>query len=198
MKVGYARVFNTDLNTSTQLETLQQAGCKHIFIDKIIDATTEIPGLEAAMSYMRAGDTLVVCRLERLGRSLISLVEIVNQLAARGLGFQSLQESIDTTSTEGQSVFEVFAILAKFEKNMIRERTKIRLSAARARGRKGGRPRGLSAAAQHTAMLAEELYLARELSIREICKELSISRGTLYNYLRFRGIKTGAETRRSS
>jgi DNA invertase Pin-like site-specific DNA recombinase len=195
MKVGYARSTNTDLDAKIQLNALKDAGSKHIFIDKGIGAGKDFPGLETALSYMQEGDILVVHRLERLGRSLTNLVAIVNQLEARGLGFQSLQERIDTTSAEGQSVFEIFTILAKFEKTIIRERTKVGLSAARARGRKGGRPKGLSEAAQRTAMLAEELYLARDLSIREICKELSISKATLYNYLRYRGVKTGVATK---
>jgi DNA invertase Pin-like site-specific DNA recombinase len=196
MKVGYARVTNTDLNASVQLNALKQAGCKHIFTDKIDGTGKDFPGLETALSYMQEGDTLVVYQLERLGRSLTNLVAIVNQLGARGLEFQSLQESIDTTLTgEGHSVFKIFTILARFEKSIIRERTKAGLSAARARGRKGGRPKGLSETAQRTAMLAEELYLARDLSIREICNELSISKATLYNYLRHRGVKTGAATK---
>ena len=194
MKVGYARITNTDLNASIQLDALKQAGCQHIFTDNINGAGKDFPGLEAALSYMHEGDTLVVYQLERLGRSLTNLVAIVNRLEEREFGFQSLQEAVDTTSTEGRSVFHIFTILAKFEKNIIRERTKVGLTAARARGRKGGRPKGLSETAQRTAILAEGLYLARDLTVREICKELSISKGTLYNYLRYRGVKTGTET----
>jgi DNA invertase Pin-like site-specific DNA recombinase len=194
MKVGYACVMNNDPTVSIQLDALKQAGCQHVFTDKIKGIGNVLPGLEEALRHMHKGDALVVCRLEYLGKSLANLVAIVNRLGERGLGFQSLEESIDTTSSEGQFVFHVFAILAKYEKNIIRERTKVGLTAARARGRKGGRPKGLSEAAQRTAILAEELYLSRDLSTSEICMELSISRGTLYNYLRYRGIQMGTQS----
>ena len=195
MKVGYARVANNDPDGSIQIDALKQADCQQIFTDSVDSTRKDFPGLEAALSYMQKGDTLVVYRLERLGRSLTNLIAGVNQLGEQGYELQSLQEGIDTTSTEDRSLFHVITILAKFGKNIIRERTKVGLAAARARGRKGGRPKGLSETAQRTAILAEELYLARDLSIREICEELSISKGTLYNYLRYRGVKTGTSSK---
>jgi len=195
MKVGYARVANNDPDGSIQIDALKQADCQQIFTDSVDSTRKDFPGLEAALSHMQKGDTLVVYRLERLGRSLTNLIAGVNQLGEQGYELQSLQEGIDTTSTEDRSLFHVITILAKFGKYIIRERTKVGLAAARARGRKGGRPKGLSETAQRTAILAEELYLARDLSIREICEELSISKGTLYNYLRYRDVKTGTSSK---
>jgi DNA invertase Pin-like site-specific DNA recombinase len=189
MKVGYVRVSASDPDASIQLDMLKQAGCKQIFIDKADVIQREHPGLETTFSYMQEGDTLVVWRLDRLARSLLNLVEIVNHLAEQGLEFQSLQESIDTTGSDGQLVFRTFAILGSFQRDLNRERTQAGLAAAKARGRKGGRPKGLSKKAQRKAILAEKLYLDGELTIREMCEELSISRGTLYNYLRYRGVK---------
>lgn len=116
------------------------------------------------------------------------MVNLVNDIQEKGAGLKSLHDHIDTTTPHGKFTFHVFAALAEFERDIISERTKAGLAAARARGRKGGRPKGLSKKAQHTAIIAENLYLERELSIKEICEQLSTSKGTLYNYLRFRGI----------
>ena len=138
---------------------------------------------------------MVLLKISHLGRSLSTHLKIVNRLSQCGCALHSLQEEIDTTAPYGQSLFHLYASLAAFEKSVIRERTMEGLAAARARGRKGGRPKGLSASAQRTAILAEGLYVAGELSIRQICQELSISRGTLYNYLRSKGVKVGASDR---
>jgi DNA invertase Pin-like site-specific DNA recombinase len=192
MKVGYARVSVSDPDASIQLDILKQAGCKQIFIDKADIIQREHPGLETTLSYMQEGDILVDWRLDRLARSLLNLVETVNHLVERGLGFQSLQESIETTGSDGQLVFRTFAILGSFQRTLNRERTQAGLAAARARGRKGGRPKGLSEKAQRTAVLAEKFYLDGDLSVKEICEQLSISKATLYNYLRYRGVKTGS------
>jgi DNA invertase Pin-like site-specific DNA recombinase len=134
---------------------------------------------------------VVVWKLDSLARSLRDLVALVNQIQDQGASFRSINDQIDTTSAHGKFTFHIFASLAEFERDIIREHTKAGLEAARARGRKGGRPAGLSKKAQHTAMLAERLYLERELSISEICDQLSISKGTLYNYLRLQGVKIG-------
>lgn len=193
MKVGYIRVAAADPDTSTRIEALKAAGCSHIFTDDDADILgKDLPGLEAALGCMQEGDVLVVLQLSQLGRSLSAHLKIVNRLSQCGCALHSLQEEIDTTAPYGQSLFHLYASLAAFEKSVIRERTMEGLAAARARGRKGGRPKGLSASAQRTAILAEGLYMAGELSIRQICQELSISRGTFYNYLRSRGMKVGA------
>lgn len=179
MKVGYARVSTLEQNLSLQKDALKQAGCRKIFHDQISGAKAKRPGLQGAKAYVREGDTLVVWRLDRLGRSLKHLIETVNALEEQGVGFQSLQESIDTTTSVGRLVFHIFGALAEFERNLIQERTRAGLAAARARGRQGGRPRLLDAKKQ---ALLYKLYGERQHTIREICGVLDISRSTLYAY----------------
>lgn len=186
MKLGYARVSTTEQDLSLQLDALKDAGCEKIHEDRISGAKTDRPGLQEALGYLRKGDTLVVWRLDRLGRSLKHLIETVNDLEERGIGFQSLQESINTTTSSGRLVFHIFGALAEFERNLIRERTQAGLVAARARGRKGGRPKSLDA--KKTALLCE-LYDSKKHTIKEICELLDISRPTLYSYLREREAK---------
>ena len=140
MLVGYARVSTDDQNLALQEDALKKAGCKKIFRDKMSGAGSRAAGLREALDYLRDGeDTLVVWRLDRLGRSLKNLIELMNLLEERGIGFQSLQESIDTTTSGGKLIFHIFGALAEFERNLIRERTNAGLAAARARGKKGGR-----------------------------------------------------------
>lgn len=180
MKVGYARVSTHEQNLSLQKDALKQAGCGKIFRDQVSGAKAQRPGLQEAKTYVREGDTLVVWRLDRLGRSLKHLIETVTVLEERGVGFQSLQESIDTTTSGGRLVFHIFGALAEFERNLIRERTRAGLAAARARGRQGGRPMLLDAGKQ---ALLYRLYDERQHTIQEICGVPSISRSTLYTYL---------------
>lgn len=188
MKIGYARVSTQEQNLSLQLDALQTAGCTTIHHEKVTSAKKERPELQKLMGQLRAGDVVVVWKLDRLGRSLQDLVSLVNEMQGKGAEFQSLNDHIDTTTPQGKFTFHLFAALAEFERDIIRERTKAGLAAARARGRKGGRPKGLSKEAQHTAIIAERLYHDRELTVKQICKQLSISRGTFYNYLRHRGV----------
>src|SRR5512146_3189384 len=141
MLVGYARVSTADQTPALQRDALSAAGCGRLFTDTASGAKAERPGLDEALEFLRPGDTLVVWRLDRLGRSLRHLIETVSLLEQRGIGFRSLQESIDTTTSGGKLVFHVFGALAEFERDLIRERTSAGLLAARARGRKGGRPR---------------------------------------------------------
>ena len=143
MLVGYARVSTYDQNLDLQRDALKEAGCGKVFTDKAGGTTADRAGLSTAIDYARAGDTLVVWRLDRIGRSLKQLIEVVNLLNYRQIGFKSIQECIDTTSTGGKLVFHIFAALAEFEHDVIRERTQAGLAAARARGRLGGRPRGM-------------------------------------------------------
>src|SRR5207253_6957581 len=170
-------------NLDLQRDALRKAGvtAKHIFTDKITGTKAERPGLTTALSHLREGDTLVVWRLDRLGRSLKHLIETVTALQSTGVAFQSITENIDTSSATGQLVFHIFGALAEFEQNLINERTMAGLDAARARGRKGGRPR-LKSAAGKVAM-AKKLYRDRTLSILEICKTLNISKATLYRWV---------------
>ena len=141
------------------------------------------------MGQLRAGDVLVIWKLDRLGRSLRHLVALVGELVRRDVGLLSLNDPVDTTSAQGRLVFNLFASLAEFEREVIAERTKAGLSAARARGRRGGRPAGLSSQAEATAMVAQTLYLERRLSVAAIAKKLHISKSTLYRYLRHRGVQ---------
>ena len=181
MLIGYARVSTDDQNLDLQRDALQKAGCEQIYTDTVSGTKARRPGLEQALSHLRSGDTLVVWRLDRLGRSLRHLIDTVNDLQERGVGFKSLTESIDTTTSGGKLVFHIFGALAEFEREIIRERTNAGLSAARARGRKGGRPKALS---KSKAEMARQLYQDRSHSIDEICKTLGISRTTFYRYVR--------------
>lgn len=183
MKVGYVRISKNHSDASEQLDVLQQAGCQLIFIDTGSDLKSDNSGLETTLGHMHTNDTLIVWRLECLGRSLKHLVDTVNHLAERGIGFQSLHDAIDTTTADGQRVFEVFATLAEFQRNVNRERTKAGLRAAKAMGRKGGRPRALNA--QQTQILYD-LYDQKQHSNRELCRIMGISDPTLKAYLRER------------
>jgi len=145
MKVGYARVSTVDQNLDLQIDALKENGCEQIFQDKISGAADKRKGLEEALQYVRSGDTLMVWRLDRLGRTMHHLIQIVNDLNSRGISFHSLQENItmDRSNATGQLMFHLFASFAEFERNLIRERTEAGRAAARARGRLGGRPEKL-------------------------------------------------------
>ena len=183
MLVGYARVSTHDQSLALQVDALKNAGCRKIFDDKVSGAGSVRPGLTEAQEYVREGDSLLVWRLDRLGRSLKELIQVVTGLEERGVGFRSIQESIDTTTSGGRLIFHVFGALAEFERNLIRERTRAGLEAARARGRQGGRPRKLDA---NKVELAYRLYDEKKHTIREICGILEISKPTLYACLRGR------------
>ncbi|MCK5920107.1 MAG: recombinase family protein [Methylococcales bacterium] len=183
MKIGYARISTNEQNLSLQMDALTEANCGKIFHDQISGVKTQRPGLDETLAYLRDGDVLVVWRLDRLGRSLRQLIELVNLLEERGIGFQSLQESIDTTTSGGKLIFHIFGALAEFERNLIRERTQAGLAAARARGKTGGRPKALDA--KKTALLYR-LYDEKKHSIQELCDLVGVSKTTLYSYLRER------------
>jgi len=184
MLIGYARVSTNEQNLDLQIDALKKEGVDlaSIFTDKVTGTKAERPGLENALSHLRSGDTLVVWRLDRLARSLSHLIELVNRLAGQGIAFKSLTERIDTSSATGKLVFHIFGALAEFERNLIKERTVAGLSAARARGRLGGRPRLNPKAAK--VVHARKLYADKSNSIAEICKTLHISRATLYRYVK--------------
>ena len=192
MRVGYARVSTKDQNLDLQVDALQKEECEEVFREVASGAKTARPVLDDLLSRLRAGDVLVIWKLDRLGRSLKHLVTLATELMEREIGLISLNDPIDTTTPQGRLVFNIFASLAEFERDLIRERTQAGLKAARARGRKGGRPRGLSKKADATAMAAETLYREGKLSVQEICDQLGISKPTLYAYLEHRGVKTGS------
>jgi DNA invertase Pin-like site-specific DNA recombinase len=183
MLIGYARVSTNEQNLDLQRDALRKAGVssKNLYTDKITGTKSERPGLAAALSHLREGDTLVVWRLDRLGRSLKHLIETVTALKQQGIAFKSITENIDTSSATGQLVFHIFGALAEFERNLITERTLAGLEAARTRGRKGGRPK-LNTSSSKVAM-ASKLYADKTNTISEICKTLNISRATLYRYI---------------
>ncbi len=180
MQIGYARVSSDDQNLDLQNDALRSAGCLKIYEDRMTGAKVSRPGLQMAMEVAREGDVIVVWRLDRLGRSLTDLISLVSSLERRGVGLTSLQEKIDTTSSGGRLVFHIFGALSEFERTLIRERTYAGLQAARARGRKGGRPKMLDTKQQQ---LLRKLYHAKEHTIEEICNILKISKPTLYSYL---------------
>ena len=182
MFIGYARISTTDQTLALQRDALERAGCDKIFTDTASGSIADRKGLEDAISQLRPGDALVVWRLDRLGRSLRHLIETITALHNRGVGFKSLTEQIDTTTSGGKLIFHIFGALAEFERDIIRERTQAGLAAARARGRQGGRPRLPGNARK--VVLARKLYEEQQMSVKDICRDLNISRMTLYRYLR--------------
>lgn len=178
MQIGYARVSTGEQTLDLQRDALVKAGCDRIFEETASGAKADRLVLKEALQYARYGDTLVVWRLDRLGRSLKHLIETVADLATRGIGFKSLTEQIDTTTPGGKLIFHVFGALAEFERDLIRERTHAGLAAARARGRTGGRPKKL--ADPKTLALAQSLYDGGQTDVETICRTLGISRATLY------------------
>ncbi|WP_150467638.1 recombinase family protein [Francisella sp. SYW-9] len=183
--VGYARVSTRDQDLSSQINELKKVGCKskYIFTDKITGVRSKRPGLDNCLEILESGDTLVVWRIDRLGRSMSHLILLVEDLRSRGISFKSISDgAIDTTTASGELVFNIFSSLSQFERRLIQERTRIGLDAARARGRKGGRkpldskdPRILT---------AKQMHKDRSMTINDICKSLKISRATFYRFLK--------------
>jgi DNA invertase Pin-like site-specific DNA recombinase len=195
MRVGYARVSTKDQSIDLQVDALKKADCETVFQETASGAKAGRPVLNDLLSRLRTGDVVVIWKLDRLGRSLKHLVTLTNELLERQIGLISLNDPIDTTTPQGRLVFNIFASLAEFERDLIRERTQAGLEAARTRGRKGGRPKGLSKQAQATAMAAETLYREGALTVQEICDQLNISKPTLYRYLEHRRVQTGSRQR---
>lgn len=179
MLIGYARVSTQDQDPALQHDALTQAGCERLFTEKASGAQRDRPQLHAALEYMREGDTLVVWKLDRLARSLKQLVETVEDLEQRGIGFRSLTEAIDTTTSGGKLVFHIFAALAEFERALIRERTMAGLASARAQGRTGGRPPALS---EDDLAIARALLRDPAITMEQVAKRLETSVSTLYRY----------------
>lgn len=179
MLIGYARVSTQDQKLDLQIDRLKEVGCDDIFSDTASGAKTERPGLHDCLKFLRKGDTLVVWKLDRLGRSLPHLVSLIGELQDRGVEFRSLSESIDTSTAGGKLIFHIFSSLAEFERELIRERTNAGLKAARARGRVGGRPRKKDLKAIERM---KELYDSGA-TVKEICDMYGIGRSTFYKYL---------------
>jgi len=177
MRIGYARVSTDDQTLDLQRDALKRAKCRHTYEEHASGKNTARPELDGCLKALRKGDTLVVWRLDRLGRSLRDLIQLTQDLQGRGIGLESLTEKIDTVSTTGKLVFHVFAALAEFERNLIRERTLAGLKAARARGRSGGRPKKLSPKELKTI---RTLLRSNEVPVQDIAAQFKVNRSTLY------------------
>jgi len=193
MKIGYARVSTKEQTLSMQVEALKEAGCVIVHKEVASGAKTARVVLDEVMRNLREGDTLVIWKLDRLGRSLRHLICLTTQLVDKKVGLISLNDPIDTTTAQGRLNFGIFASLAEFERELIRERTQAGLKSARARGRKGGRPKGMSKEAMEKATIAEALYTNGTIPVKKIAEQLDISKTTLYLYLRSRNLSIGAK-----
>lgn len=180
LRIGYARVSTHEQSLDSQIDALQQAGCERIYCDKISGSKATRPELDRLRDCLRAGDTLVVWRLDRLGRSLKDLIQWTEWLDTNGIALHSLSEQIDTSHHAGKLIFHLFAALAEFERGVIRERTLVGLASARARGRQGGRPPKLNAA---SVRQLKAMHKDHSISIREICKRLGVGKTAFYRYL---------------
>ena len=189
MKYGYARCSTAEQKLDLQIDALQAFGCEAISQEHA-SAAKERPVLKKLLTTLRPGDSLVVWKLDRLGRSLKELVTLVTGFQEQGIHFVSLQDHLDTTTAQGRLMFNLFASLAEFERDLIRERTNAGLAAARARGRQGGRPKGLSKEALSKAEAAKTLYLKQDKTVGEIGKLLGVGRATVYRYLAHLGMRT--------
>jgi DNA invertase Pin-like site-specific DNA recombinase len=178
--LGYSRVSTRDQDPALQLDALERVGCARVFSDRASGAVAERPELARALDHLRPGDTLVVWRLDRLGRSLRHLIDTMRTLEERGIGFRSVTEGIDTNTPGGRLVFHIFASLAEFERDLIRERTAAGLAAARARGRNGGRPSVMTA---EKSRVARQMYESRLYTVQAIATTLGVSRASIYRSL---------------
>ena len=180
MLIGYARVSTHDQNLDLQMNALEEAGCEKIFTEKASGAQRDRPQLKEALGYMRSGDTLIVWKLDRLARSLKQLIETVEKLEKQEMGFRSLTEAVDTTTSGGRLIFHIFASLAEFERSVIRERTIAGLQVARKLGRKGGRPPALKEA---DLVAAVALLKNPSITVEDVARRMRVAPSTLYRHL---------------
>ena len=180
MLLGYARVSTVDQNLALQRDALAEAGCGKIFTEQMSGAVTDRPALRDALEFARSGDTLIVWKLDRLARSMKQLIETVETLRLRGIGFRSLTEALDTTTAQGRLVFHMFGALAEFERSLIRERTQAGLAAARRAGRTGGRPPKLT---DDDIEAAKAMLANPDIGVTQIAHRLGVSPATLYRYI---------------
>ena len=190
MKFGYARVSTLEQNLHLQVDEIQKFGVDHIYEEKITSRAKHRPQLEELLKMLRAGDTLVIWRLDRLGRTVNELISLAEDFEKRGVHFVSLRENLDTTTAMGKFCFHIFCAAAQMERDVISERTKAGLAAARKRGRSGGRPK----ANQGNITRALKMYHTKEFTIEEIRQATGISKATLYNYLKKEGIPNGKQS----
>lgn len=192
MKIGYARVSTRDQSLQLQVDALKAAGCEKIYQEVASGAKTARLILDELIHNIRAGDMLVIWKLDRLGRNLVHLLQTIDGLDKKGVGVISLNDPIDTTTAHGRLILSVFATIAEYERAMTIERINAGLKAARARGKLGGKPKGLSESAKEKSKVAKILYADKNISISMITKQLKISKPTLYSYLRHQGVDIGA------
>jgi len=178
--IGYARVSTVDQNLALQRDALTEAGCDKIFTEQLSGAVTDRPELASALSYARSGDTIVVWKLDRLARSIKQLIDTVEDLRVRGIGFRSLTEALDTTTAQGRLVFHMFGALAEFERSLIRERTQAGLAAAKRVGRTGGRPPKLT---DDDIEAAKAMLTNPDIGVASVANRLGVSLATLYRYI---------------
>lgn len=178
--IGYARVSTQDQDPTLQIDALKAIGCGRVFEDTVSGAKADRPGLDRAIAHLRDGDVLIVWKLDRLGRSLAHLIEVVTGLETRGIGFRSITEAIDTTTPGGRLVFHLFGALGQFERDLIRERTRAGLAAAAARGRQGGRRPVVTP----DKLKRAKALIAKGLTVREAAARLKIGKTALYEALR--------------
>lgn len=194
MIFGYARVSTKEQNLDLQIDALKNAGCEKIYTEKISGSKKDRQELNKLLDNIRAGDIIIIYKLDRLGRSLRHLLELIQVIQEKKVELKSIHDAIDTSSPTGKLIFSIFASLSEFERDLIRERTLSGLASARARGRVGGKPKGLSKEADAKANTAVTLYQSNNHSIKEIMQQLNISKQTLYNYLRIKGVVVGGKS----
>jgi len=198
VKIGYARISTKGQHLDLQIDALKKAGCEKIYKDIISGSLSNRPALNQLLNDANKNDVIIIWKLDRLGRSLKNLVELINTLNEKEVGLKSINDPVDTTTAQGRLIFNIFGSLAEFERELIKERTLAGLEAARDKGKIGGRPKGLTKKAQNTALTAEYLYKEEKLSVNEILDQLAIGRATLYRYLKYRNVPISASTQRKT
>lgn len=187
MEIGYARVSKFDQNLDLQTDALKKIGISKIFIDKVSGVKSEKPQLNELLKFLRKGDTLIVWRLDRIGRTTVGLIQFVNELNEKGIHFKSISENIDTNSASGKLTFQIFCVLAEHERNVLIERTNAGLKSARARGKTGGRPQGMTEKYKNIAPLVKASYESKEVSVEGIMKAFNIgSKTTFYKIIKLK------------
>ena len=198
MKIGYARISTRVQHLDLQIDALKKAGCEKIYKDIISGSLSNRPALDQLLNDVNKNDVIIIWKLDRLGRSLKNLIDLINTLNEKEVGLKSINDPVDTTTAQGRLIFSIFGSLAEFERELIKERTLAGLEAARGKGKIGGRPKGLTKKAQNIALTAEYLYKEEKLSVNEILEQLSIGRATLYRYLKYRNVPVSANTQRKT
>ncbi|WP_159478135.1 recombinase family protein [Dyadobacter sp. 3J3] len=196
MIIGYVRVSKNEQNQDLQFDALKKAGCEKVFHEKVSGASKQRPEYMKMVAELRKGDIIVVWRVDRLGRTTYELIKLMVEWKELGVEFRSISEGIDTSTKMGRLWYMLSSVFAENEREILMERTLAGMEAARARGRVGGRPKGLTKRSKELASLAATLYQSKKYTTNQICEQLKIgSKATLYNYLRHEGIEIEGWTR---